>query len=61
MLPKNLQSDDPMNRFNNALRHILQVPKSELNRMLAEEKDAKKGKTKPGPKPKTSPSVSDHA
>ena len=47
----------PMDRFNAALRQILQVPKTELNRLLAEEKTAKAGKVKPGPKPKTSPSV----
>jgi hypothetical protein len=41
-----------MDRFNNALRQILQVPKPELSRLLAEEKAANAGKTKPGPKPK---------
>jgi hypothetical protein len=50
-----------MDRFNSALRQILQVPKLELKRLLAEEKAAKSGKTKPGPKPKTSLSTSGHA
>lgn len=57
-LMKNTSSPE-MDRFNTALRQILQVPKVELNRMLAEEKASKAGKTKPGPKPKTS--VSDLA
>lgn len=47
-----------MERFNNALRQILQVPKTEVNRLLAEDKAAKAGKTKPGPKPRASLSVS---
>jgi hypothetical protein len=50
-VPANTDSPE-MTRFNDALRQILQVPKAELNRLLAEEKASKKGKTKPGPKPK---------
>ena len=51
-------NDSPeMERFNQALHQILQTPKSELTRLLAEEKEAKVGKTKPGPKPKTSSSA----
>jgi hypothetical protein len=39
-------------KFNAALRQVLQTSKSDLDRMLAEEKIAKQGKPKPGPKPK---------
>jgi len=39
-------------RFENALGRVLQVSKSDLNRMLAEEKIANQGKPKRGPKPK---------
>jgi hypothetical protein len=46
-----------MNRFNAGLRQVLSVPKAELNRLLAEERQAKAGKLKPGPKPKSSSSV----
>lgn len=46
-------------RFDDAMRSILQVSKTDLNQMLTEEKAAKAGKPKRGPKPKTS--VSDHA
>jgi hypothetical protein len=46
-------------RFTNALRGVLQVSKTDLNRMLAEEKAANQGKPKRGPKPKHS-SASDH-
>ncbi len=45
-----------MRRFNDALRNILHVSKSDLNRMLEEERQSKIGKPKPGPKPKTSAS-----
>jgi hypothetical protein len=38
--------------FDGALRQVLRVSKSDLNEMLAEEKRAKQGKPKPGPKPK---------
>jgi hypothetical protein len=46
-------------RFQNALRSVLQVSKTDLNRMLADEKLANQGKPKRGPKPKHS-SASDH-
>ena len=46
-------------RFSSALRTVLQVSKADLNRMLSDEKLAKIGKPKPGPKPKRS-SASDH-
>ena len=48
-----------MTRFNNALRQVMQVSKRDLDKMLADEKAAKSGKVKPGPKPKSS--SSDHA
>jgi hypothetical protein len=38
--------------FGNALRKVLSVSKDDLFRMLAEEKKAKQGKLKPGPKPR---------
>ena len=41
-----------MRRFNNALRDVLSVSKSDLNQMLEEERRSKIGKLKPGPKPK---------
>ena len=43
-------------RFNDALRSVLQVSKNDLNQMLADEKRVNAGKLKPGPKPKTSAS-----
>jgi hypothetical protein len=48
-----------MCRFNNALRQIVQIPKVELNRLLDEERRAKAGKLRAGPKPKAS--VSDRS
>ena len=48
-----------MDRFREGLRQVLSVSKTDLNRLLAEEKASKEGKLKPGPKPKSS--VSDHA
>jgi hypothetical protein len=47
-------------RFSSALRRVLQVSKSDLNQMLADEKRANAGKPKRGPKPKHS-SASGHA
>jgi len=41
-------------KFTTALQTVLQVSKSDMNRMLEEERVSKIGKTKPGPKPKTS-------
>jgi hypothetical protein len=43
-----------MERFQDGLRKVLSVSKADLNKMLAEEKASKKGKLKPGPRPKTS-------
>ena len=40
--------------FNRALRRVLQVSKSDLNEMLADEKRANAGKPKRGPKPRSS-------
>jgi hypothetical protein len=37
--------------FENALKTVLRVSKTDLNQMLAEEKKAKEGKPKRGPKP----------
>jgi len=48
-------------KFTKALRRVLQVSKSDLTQMLADEKIANAGKPKRGPKPKHSrPVVSDH-
>jgi hypothetical protein len=38
--------------FQSALRKVLRVSKSDLYQMLAEEKKAKQGKPRPGPKSK---------
>jgi hypothetical protein len=38
--------------FESALRQVLRVSKTDLNRMLAEEKKANEGKPKRGPKPR---------
>jgi hypothetical protein len=38
--------------FEGALRQVLRVSKTDLNRMLAEEKKANEGKPKRGPKPR---------
>ncbi len=48
-----------MDRFNEGLRRVLSVSKTDLKRILAEEKASKAGKVKPGPKPKSSASVHD--
>ena len=45
-----------MQRFEGALKSVLQVSKNDLNQMLADEKRANAGKPKRGPKPKTSAS-----
>lgn len=49
-----------MQRFNDALRNVLRVSKSDLNEMLEEERRSKIGKLKPGPKPKRKISASRH-
>lgn len=43
-----------MQRFNDALRSVLQVSKHDLQRMLEAEKQANADKPKRGPKPKVS-------
>ena len=43
-------------RFQSALRGVAHVSKSDMTQRLADEKQAKAGKLKPGPKPKTSAS-----
>ena len=47
-----------LRKFQDALKTVLSVTKSEMKQMLAEEKAANAGKPKRGPKPKTS--VSGH-
>ncbi len=49
---KNKESVE-MSRFNIALRGALSVSKSDLNRLLAEEKVSHRLKQKPGRKPKS--------
>jgi hypothetical protein len=41
--------DQKLEKFNDAMRSIMQVSKDDLNRMLAEEKIANQGKPKRGP------------
>jgi hypothetical protein len=53
-MKSNPKSADEYTTFQNALRTVLQVSKTDLNRMLAEEKIANAGKTKRGPKPRLS-------
>jgi hypothetical protein len=45
-----------MQRFNDALRSVLSVSKSDMQKMLEHERQSKIGKVKPGPKPRTSAS-----
>jgi hypothetical protein len=47
-----------MKRFNSALRRVVSVSKSDLQKLLAEEKMSKVGKPRPGPRPRSS--ASDH-
>lgn len=49
---------EEMTRFNGALRRVMSVSKSELNRRLEADRQAKEGKPKRGPKPKASGHVS---
>jgi hypothetical protein len=46
---------DEFTRFENALGQVLKTSKSDLIRMLAEEKIANEGRPKPGPKPGSKP------
>ena len=50
------QNTPDLQRFNTALRSVLQVSKADMQQMLEDEKRANAGKLKPGPKPKTSAS-----
>ena len=43
-----------LRKFQDALKSVLSVSKSDMQKMLAEEKAANAGKPKRGPKPKTS-------
>jgi hypothetical protein len=52
------QETPQMQAFNSALKSVLCVSKSDMTRMLADEKRANADKPKRGPKPKTS--VSGH-
>ena len=45
-----------LRKFQDALKSVLSVSKSEMKEMLAQEKIANVGKPKRGPKPKTSAS-----
>jgi hypothetical protein len=45
---------DEYRRFEDAMRVLVRVPKTEVTRLLAEEKLANAGKPKRGPKPKAS-------
>jgi hypothetical protein len=57
-----LESKTPeMLRFKSALGSVLQVSKTDLSQMLADEKQANAGKPKPGPKPKRKTSTLGHA
>ncbi len=47
---------EEMQRFEGALRSVLSVSKSDMQKMLEDERRSKIGKPKPGPKPKTSAS-----
>jgi len=50
------QNTADVQRFNAALRSVLQVSKADMQQMLEDEKRANAGKLKPGPKPKPSAS-----
>jgi len=58
--PRTAASSPEFQRFDSAMRTILQVSKADLKLMLEEEKIANAGKPKRGPKPKH-PSASGHA
>ena len=54
-----MKSNPEFEKFDNAMRRVLQVSKAELQHRLDAEKLANAGKPKRGPKPKTS--ASSHA
>jgi hypothetical protein len=43
-----------MRRFNKALRRVVSVSKTDLQKLLAEERESKVGKQKRGPRPHSS-------
>lgn len=51
---KSKPKSDEFTAFQSALRQVLQVPKSELDRRIREEKELNSGRPKRGRKPKTS-------
>jgi hypothetical protein len=56
MLDMRQSKSAEMQRFSHALKDVLSVSKSDMQQMLEAERQSKIGKTKPGPKPKTSAS-----
>ena len=60
-MKSNPKATDEYKAFQSVLRHSLSFTKPEIQQMLADEKKAKEGRPKPGPKPKhaTSAHVSD--
>jgi hypothetical protein len=50
-------TNSEMRRFNSALRSVLKVSKSELQKMLASDKASRADRPKPGPRRKASSSV----
>jgi hypothetical protein len=55
---KTTRETPDMARFNDALRQIMNVSKSELNRRLEADRRENEGRPKRGPKPKSSGHVS---
>jgi hypothetical protein len=53
-MKSNAKSNPEFENFDNAMRRVLLVSKSELQQRLDAEKSANAGKPKRGPKPKTS-------
>lgn len=58
-MKSNPKSTDEYTTFQNALRQVLSVSKTELNRRIAADNASRAGKPKRGPKPHSS--ASDHA
>jgi hypothetical protein len=56
LVTSKIPASETFARFKGALRQVLTVSKSDLNQLLADDKAAKEGKTKPGPRPKPSSS-----
>ena len=51
------EAKSAMDRFNDGLRQVLSVSKTDLHRLLEKDKASKAGKVKRGPKPKSSASA----